>query len=110
PLVSQTEKFVKADEDKLPDDVKIKISDANKEVNEALKGSDVSVIRTAMEKLSQESEAMGTALYANSDAAQAAAGAAGAGAAGDGAGASGSANAGDDNVVDAEIVDEDEKK
>src|SRR5690606_7024459 len=102
-LVYQTEKFVKENEDKLPDDVKTK-------VNEALKGSDVSAIRTAMEKLSQESQAMGTALYANTDAAQAAAGAAGAGAAGDGAGASGSANAGDDNVVDAEIVDEDEKK
>ncbi|WP_028851749.1 molecular chaperone DnaK [Thermocrispum municipale] len=109
-LVYQTEKFVKENEDKLPDDVKTKVNDAIKEVNEALKGSDVSAIRTAMEKLSQESQAMGTALYANTDAAQAAAGAAGAGAAGDGAGASGSANAGDDNVVDAEIVDEDEKK
>src|SRR5690606_7331053 len=59
-LVYQTEKFVKENEDKLPDDVKTKVNDAIKEVNEALKGSDVSAIRTAMEKLSQESQAMGT--------------------------------------------------
>jgi len=113
-LVYQTEKFVKDNEDKLPDDVKTKVNDAIKEVNEALKGSDVAAIRTAMEKLTKESQAMGTALYANTQAAQqAAAGSDGPASGTNAGGATASAGAGasgDDNVVDAEIVDEDEKK
>lgn len=106
-LVYQTEKFVKDNEDKLPDDVKTKVKGAIDEANEALKGTDTAAITAAMEKLSQESQAMGTAMYADAQAAGA-------------SGAEGAANAGTsdatgdaggaDNVVDAEIVDEDEKK
>ncbi|QUH05515.1 molecular chaperone DnaK [Saccharopolyspora erythraea] len=106
-LVYQTEKVLKDNDEKLPQDAKDKVKAAIDEVNESLKGEDVSAIKTAVEKLATESQALGQALYAD-----AGAGAAGADAgAGEGAaGASGSAKA-DDDVVDAEIVDdEDEKK
>jgi molecular chaperone DnaK len=105
-LVYQTEKFVKDNDEKLPADVKEKVQAALGEANEALKGTDVATIRSAMEKLATESQALGAALYA-----QQGTGADGA-SAGDGAtgtaGATGGSGA--DNVVDAEIVDEDAKK
>jgi len=109
-LVYQTEKFVKDNDEKLPEDVKTKVTGAIDEANEALKGTDTEAIRSAIEKLTQESQAMGTAMYADAGAAQQAAGASGAeGAASSGTeGAAGTAGA--DDVVDAEIVDEDEKK
>ena len=111
-LVYQTEKVLKENDEKLPEETKTKVQGAIDEVNEALKGEDVDAISGAVEKLATESQALGQALYA--DAGADAAGAAGAGA-GDAAGAAGAGSAGssakDDDVVDAEIVDdEDEKK
>jgi molecular chaperone DnaK len=103
-LVYQTEKFVKDNDDKLPDDLKAKVKAAIDESNEALKGTDSAKIRESIEKLNTASQELGTALYANANAAQA--GAQGA-AAGDGAGPAGASGKADD-VVDAEIV-EDEK-
>ncbi|WP_206784409.1 molecular chaperone DnaK [Amycolatopsis sp. MtRt-6] len=110
-LVYQTEKFVKDNEDKLPDDLKGKVKSAIDEANESLKGTDSTKIREAIEKLNAASQELGTALYANAnaDAAAGAAGGAGAGAAGDAAGAAGGQAKADD-VVDAEIVEEDPKK
>jgi molecular chaperone DnaK len=68
------------------------------EAKTALGGSDISAIKSAMEKLGQESQALGQAIY---EATQAASGPeAGGGAPG---GPSGSA----DDVVDAEVVDDD---
>ncbi|HYZ09511.1 MAG TPA: molecular chaperone DnaK [Pseudonocardiaceae bacterium] len=101
-LVYQTEKFVKDNDEKLPADVKDKVNAALGDAQEALKGTDTEAIRSAMEKLATESQALGQALYAD----QSATGGAGAtdGAATDGQ-ASGSAAAGDD-VVDAEIVED----
>ncbi|MQA61004.1 MAG: molecular chaperone DnaK [Actinophytocola sp.] len=100
-LVYQTEKFVNENDEKLPDEVKTKVKAAIDEANEALKGTDDTAIKSAIEKLTQESQAMGTALYAEAGAQQA--GATGdAGAAGADAGAAGA-----EDVVDAEIVDED---
>ncbi|WP_439384848.1 molecular chaperone DnaK [Amycolatopsis lexingtonensis] len=107
-LVYQTEKFLKDNDDKLPDDLKGKVKSAIDEANEALKGTDSTKIREAIEKLNTASQELGTALYANANA-DVAAGAAGAsGAAGDAGAAGGQAKA--DDVVDAEIVEEDEKK
>ncbi len=104
-LVYQTEKVVKENEDKLPEDVKEKVKAAVAETNEALKGTDISAVRTAVEKLSTESQAIGTSLYSNTGgAAPGAEGAEGA------PGAAAGDNKGADDVVDAEIVDEDEKK
>ncbi|ASO23027.1 molecular chaperone DnaK [Actinoalloteichus hoggarensis] len=103
-LVYQTEKFIKDNDEKLPADAKEKVTSAVTEAKEALKGTDVAAIRTAVEKLATESQTLGQALYAESGAAAGAPGAEGAEAPG-GAGA----GAQKDDVVDAEIVDEDDK-
>ncbi len=101
-LVFQTEKFVKDNDDKLPADAKEKVGAAIAEANEALKGTDIAAIKAAMEKLGTESQAMGSALYANTGAVAGAAGGASEAKAGGADGA--------DDVVDAEIVDEDKDK
>ncbi|MGW4059130.1 molecular chaperone DnaK [Amycolatopsis sp. NPDC004747] len=106
-LVYQTEKFVKDNDDKLPEDLKGKVKSAIDEANESLKGTDSTKIREAIEKLNAASQELGTALYANANAAQPGAEGA-AGAAGDAGAAGGQAKA--DDVVDAEIVEEDPKK
>jgi molecular chaperone DnaK len=67
------------------------------EAKTALGGTDISAIKSAMEKLGQESQALGQAIYEATQAAGAAAGEPGGGA------APGSA----DDVVDAEVVDDD---
>ncbi|MBN9746241.1 molecular chaperone DnaK [Amycolatopsis sp. A1MSW2902] len=106
-LVYQTEKFVKDNDDKLPEDLKGKVKTAIDEANEALKGTDSAKIRESIEKLNTASQEMGSALYANAGAA----GAEGAPGAGGAAGAAGDApKSKADDVVDAEIVEEDEKK
>ncbi|ATY15599.1 molecular chaperone DnaK [Amycolatopsis sp. AA4] len=106
-LVYQTEKFVKDNDDKLPEDLKGKVKTAIDEANEALKGTDSAKIRESIEKLNTASQEMGSALYANAGAA----GAEGAPGAEGAAGAAGDApKSKADDVVDAEIVEEDEKK
>ena len=104
-LVYQTEKFLKDNDDKLPEDLKGKVKSAIDESNEALKGTDSAKIRESIEKLNTASQELGTALYANAGA-EGAPGA-DAGAAGD---AAGGGQAKEDDVVDAEIVEEDKKK
>ncbi|OLZ60106.1 molecular chaperone DnaK [Amycolatopsis keratiniphila] len=105
-LVYQTEKFVKDNEDKLPDELKGKVKSAIDEANEALKGTDSAKIRESIEKLNTASQELGTALYANATpGAEGAPGEGAAGAAGAGTGSQAKA----DDVVDAEIVEEDEK-
>ncbi|WP_430334141.1 molecular chaperone DnaK [Rhodococcus sp. ACT016] len=91
-LVHQTEKFIKDNEDKVPADVKDKVEAAVTEVKTALAGTDLAAVKSAVEKLSTESQALGQAIY-DAQAADAAA-------SGDGAGPT------DPNVVDAEVVDE----
>ncbi|MEN0136862.1 MAG: Hsp70 family protein, partial [Rhodococcus sp. (in: high G+C Gram-positive bacteria)] len=92
-LVHQTEKFIKDSEDKVPADVKEKVEAAIKEANDALAGTDIAAVKTAVEKLATESQALGQAIYEASAAEEAANT--------DGSGASGA-----DDVVDAEVVDE----
>ncbi|WP_132992871.1 molecular chaperone DnaK [Gordonia zhaorongruii] len=92
-LVNQTEKFLKENEDKVPEDVKEKVNAAITDANESLKGTDSAAIRTAIEKLSEESQAMGQAIYANASA--------------EGEGTDGAAEG--DDVVDAEVVDDPEE-
>ncbi|QIS23247.1 molecular chaperone DnaK [Nocardia terpenica] len=98
-LVHQTQKFIADNEDKVPADIKGKVEAAIAEANEALKGTDIAAIRTAMEKLATESQALGQAIYEASAAESAASG----------NGAAASSNT-DDTVVDAEVVEEPEKK
>jgi molecular chaperone DnaK len=106
-LVYQTEKFVKENDEKVPAEAKEKVNVAIKEANEALAGTDTARIKSAMEKLATESQAMGSAIYAQTGAT--AAGGEGARSAGDGQASSGTGGGADD-VVDAEIVDEEGKK
>ena len=103
-LVYQTEKFIKDNDEKLPEELKSKVKTAIDEANEALKGTDVGKIKEAMEKLNSASQELATALYSNTGAQ-----AGGTDGATGGASSDSSSDKADD-VVDAEIVDEDDKK
>ena len=102
-LVYQTEKFVKEQREaeggsKVPEDTLNKVDAAVAEAKTALGGSDISAIKSAMEKLGQESQALGQAIY---EATQAAGGPEADG------GAPGGPSGSADDVVDAEVVDDD---
>ncbi|MEU4801644.1 molecular chaperone DnaK [Actinosynnema sp. NPDC023587] len=101
-LVYQTEKVLKENDEKIPAEVKDKVKAALEETTEALKGTDIAKIRSAVEKLATESQAIGQSLYANTGANPAADAPSG--------DAPGAPGAKADDVVDAEIVDEDEDK
>ncbi|GAA3721208.1 molecular chaperone DnaK [Gordonia hankookensis] len=94
-LVNHTEKFLKDNEDKVPGEVKDKVNAAIAEANESLKGTDLAAIKSAVEKLSAESQEMGQAIYAASAAESP-----------NGDAPEGEAAGGDSDVVDAEVVDE----
>ncbi|GGM14404.1 molecular chaperone DnaK [Nakamurella endophytica] len=101
-LVFQTEKFLKENDEKLPEEPKTRVRDAMSAVTESLKGSDLAAIKSAVETLATESQTLGAALYEQSRAAGDAAGAA----AGEQQATSAGTTAGEDEIVDAEIVDE----
>ena len=98
-LVYQTEKFVSEQRDaeggsKVPEETLAKVDGAVADAKKALEGNDISAIKSAMEKLGVESQALGQAIYEATQAEQP-------------AGAGGDSGAADDNVVDAEVVDDD---
>jgi len=100
-LVYQTEKFVAEQRvaeggSKVPEDTLAKVDDAIAEAKTALGGSDIGAIKSAMEKLGQESQSLGEAIYASAQAEQAASGGAGGGSSAD-------------DVVDAEVVEDDQE-
>src|SRR5215213_8363008 len=102
-LVYQTEKFVKEQREaeggsKVPQDTLTKVDAAISDAKAALAGTDISAIKSAMEKLGVESQALGQAIYEATQAEQAAGAAAGNG---------GSTGSSADDVVDAEVVDDD---
>ncbi|GEN81166.1 molecular chaperone DnaK [Actinotalea fermentans] len=101
-LVYSTEKVLRDNGDKVPEDVKTEVTAAVGELRTALEGEDIEAVKAKQAALSAVAQKIGEAIYA----ADAAAGAAGAPA----ADAAGSTTADDDDVVDAEIVDEDETK
>ena len=96
--VYQTEKFVSENADKIPADKKESLDSAIADAKKALEGSDVDAIKSAMEKVNTEAQAVGQAIYEASAAEGAQAGEAGESA------------SGDDDVVDAEVVDDDDPK
>lgn len=100
-LVYQTEKFLADNAETVPSENKDKVQAALDKAKEALKGSDVAALRSAMEEVKTESSAMGQAMYEKA----AAEGATAADAGADNASATG----GDDDVVDAEVVEDDNK-
>jgi molecular chaperone DnaK len=94
-LVYSTEKFLADNGDKVPDDVKTEVQSAVDDVKKALEADDVDAIKRTVESLATVSQKMGSAMYADTQAGQAA----------PGAGESADASS-DEDVVDAEIVDE----
>ena len=88
-----TEKLLKENGDKLPENVKTEVQGDVDELKKALEGDDDAAVKSALEKLQASRSKLGEALYA---AAQAE--------------ASESKPAADEDVVDAEVIDEDEKK
>jgi molecular chaperone DnaK len=91
-LVFQTEKFLEESGDKVPADAKANVDEPLAELKAAITGDNIEAIKAAVEKVATASQALGAALYANTQA------------------EAGEATAeGDDDVVDAEIVDETEK-
>ncbi|HXW47344.1 MAG TPA: molecular chaperone DnaK [Streptosporangiaceae bacterium] len=98
-LAYTTEKFLSENADKVPDDVKSEVEAAIADLKKTLEGSDTEAIKTASEHAAQVSQKMGTAIYAQAQAANAQAGG--------GAGEQADAGQDDDDVVEAEIVDED---
>ncbi len=106
-LVYQTEKFVKEQREpkegaggpSVSEDTLTKVDGAITEAKTALAGTDIGAIKSAMEKLGEESQALGQAIYEATQAEQAAGG-------GDASGADGS----NDDVVDAEVVEDDQER
>ncbi|WP_049355821.1 molecular chaperone DnaK [Rothia mucilaginosa] len=88
-----TEKLLKENGDKLPENVKTEVQGDVDGLKKALEGDDDAAVKSAFEKLQASRSKLGEALYA---AAQAE--------------ASESKPAADEDVVDAEVIDEDEKK
>lgn len=102
-LLYSTDKLLADSGDKVPEDVKGRLTDAQGKVRTALEGTDVASIQTATDELSRVSQEAGQALYAATSAEQSAQG-------GQGAGAGAQGSDGDDDIVDAEVVDDDTKE
>jgi molecular chaperone DnaK len=97
-LAYTTEKFLAENADKVPDDIKSEVESAIADLKRTLEGTDTEAIKTASEHAAQVSQKMGTAIYAQAQAANAQPG---------GAADGEEASQDDDDVVEAEIVDED---
>jgi molecular chaperone DnaK len=96
-LVYQTERFLAENGDKVSPDVRGDVEEKLGALRAVVGGNDIAAIRTAVDDLAKASSAMGSAMYAE----QQAAGGGAPGAPTDGGSAT-------EDVVDAEIVDEDQ--
>jgi len=92
-LVFQTEKFLDESGDKVPADAKANVDEPLAALKKALEGDDFEAIKSGVEAVATASQALGAALYANTQAEGEA-----------------DAPAGEDDVVDAEIVEEADQK
>jgi molecular chaperone DnaK len=102
-LAYSTDKLIKDNDDKLPDDVKSEVQADVDALKSALAGEDDDAVKTAFDKLNESQQKLGQAIYASAQA--------------DASAPAGeqdpteSTSASDDDVVDAEVVeDEDEPK
>ncbi|PRC45312.1 molecular chaperone DnaK, partial [Mycobacterium sp. ITM-2017-0098] len=84
---------------KVPEETLTKVESAIGDAKTALAGTDIAAIKTAMEKLGEESQALGQAIYEATQAQQGSAD----GESADGAGSN-------DDVVDAEVVEDDQER
>jgi molecular chaperone DnaK len=89
-LVFTTEKFLKENDEKLPEDAKSNVTAPLEELKKALEAKDFDAIKAGIEKVAEASQALGAALYESEQSEQA-------------------ATQADDDVVDAEIIDEEEQ-
>jgi len=89
-LVFTTEKFLKENDEKLPEDAKSNVTAPLEELKKALEAKDFDAIKAGIEKVAEASQALGAALYESEQSEQA-------------------ATQVDDDVVDAEIIDEEEQ-
>jgi len=89
-LVFTTEKFLKENDEKLPEDAKSNVTAPLEELKKALEAKDFDAIKAGIEKVAEASQALGAALYESEQSEQA-------------------ATPADDDVVDAEIIDEEEQ-
>ena len=97
-LAYSTDKLIKENDEKLPDDVKTDVQADVDALKSALAGEDDAAIKTAFDKLSESQQKIGQALYAQSQAAPEAP-------------ADESAdNGSDEDIVDAEVVDDEPEK
>ena len=88
-MVYQTEKLIKDNDEKLPEDVKTDVQADVDALKTALAGEDIDAIRAANEKLVTSSQKLGEAIYASASEETPA-----------------DATASNEDVVDAEVVDE----
>ena len=89
-LVFTTEKFLKENDEKLPEDAKSNVTAPLEELKKALEAKDFDAIKDGIEKVATASQALGAALYESQQADE------------------GQVES-DDDVVDAEIIDEEDK-
>ncbi len=98
-LVYQTDKLIKDNADKLPDDVKSDVQADVDALKSALAGDDADAVKTAFEKLSESQQKLGEAIYSSKQG-------------GEDAGSqtpdgpSDEASVDDEDIVDAEVVDD----
>ena len=88
-MVYQTEKLIKDNDEKLPEDVKTEVQADVDALKTAIAGEDVDAIKAASEKLTTSSQKLGEAIYASASEETPA-----------------DAEASSEDVVDAEVVDE----
>ena len=88
-MVYQTEKLIKDNDEKLPEDVKTEVQADVDALKTAIAGEDVDAIKAASEKLSTSSQKLGEAIYASASEETPA-----------------EAEGSSEDVVDAEVVDE----
>ena len=101
-LAYSTDKLIKDNADKLPEDVKTEVQGDVDELKSALAGDDDDAVKTAFDKLNQNQGKLGEAIYANAQQADAAAEQPA-----EGAGEQSGSDS-DEDVVDAEVVDDDD--
>ncbi|MET4782270.1 molecular chaperone DnaK [Glaciihabitans sp. UYNi722] len=99
-LAYSTDKLIKDNEDKLPDDVKSEVQADVDSLKSALAGDDETAVKTAFDTLSESQQKLGQAIYSQEQAASA-----------EGASEEApteEAPADDEDIVDAEVVDDEE--
>jgi molecular chaperone DnaK len=95
-LVYQTEKMIKDNDEKLPEDVKTEVQADVDALKSALAGEDFDAIKAAFDKLVTSQQKLGEAIYANAST--------------EGEGEAAGEGASEEDVVDAEVVEEEDDK